>query len=319
MDRTGSLAQKTNLNEDLMSKAKPKPPAAKPVMLERPLERQISPRERGTFLSTAHDLADTAGAAILPHFRKSVAVTNKAAKGFDPVTIADKAAEKAMRKALALAHPEHGIVGEEFADHNSSGRFRWILDPIDGTRAFIMGYPLWGTLIGLADGDQMVVGMMDQPYTRERFWATDPGPGKGPAGASFRGADGKIKKLKTRACTSLSDAILACTTMEMFKSTHERVAFLEVSSRVRMTRFGGDCYAYCLLAAGQIDLVIEASLKAVDIAPLVPIIEQAGGVVTNWAGGSAMHGGRVIAAGDPKLHALALKFLANERSDTMMA
>lgn len=301
-----------------MAKPKPTPKSTpKPIATAKPAAPPS--RDRPPFLATAHALADTAGAAILPHFRKSVAVTNKAVKGFDPVTIADRAAEKEMRKSLALTHPDHGIVGEEFADHDGAGRYRWILDPIDGTRAFIMGYPLWGTLIGLADGDRMLLGMMDQPYTRERFWAVDPGAGKAPAGASFRGADGKIKKLKTRTCASLSEAVLACTTMEMFKSTHERVAFLEVSSRVRMTRFGGDCYAYCLLAAGQIDLVIEASLKAVDIAPLVPIIEQAGGVVTNWGGGSAMHGGRVIAAGDPKLHAQALKILANERSDILTA
>lgn len=296
----------------------PKPKlSAKPIAVAR---AQAAPRPSSKgYLTTANELADIAGRTILPHFRKAVVVTNKAGKGFDPVTIADQAAEKAMRKALAVAHPEHGIVGEEFADHNGNSRFRWILDPIDGTRAFIMGYPLWGTLIGLADGDQMILGMMDQPYTQERFWATDPGHGKAGSGALFRGADGKQKKLKTRTCASMGDAILACTSMEMFKSTHERVAFLEVSSRVRMTRFGGDCYAYCLLAAGQIDLVIEASLKAVDIAPLVPIIEQAGGVVTNWAGGSAMHGGRVVAAGDPKLHAQVLRFLSNERSDTMLA
>jgi histidinol phosphatase-like enzyme (inositol monophosphatase family) len=282
-------------------------------------ERPLSNRDRAAFLETAHGLADISGAAVLPHFRQSISVENKAAKGFDPVTIADKAAERAMRKALALQHPEHGIIGEEFADRTGAGRFNWILDPIDGTRAFIMGYPLWGTLIGLSDHDQMVIGMMDQPYTRERFWAINANDDKPSKGASFRGADGKVKKIKTRACAKLADATLACTTMEMFKTGHERVAFLELSSRVQMTRFGGDCYAYCLLAAGQIDLVVEASLKAVDIAPLIPIIEQAGGVVTTWSGGSGINGGRIIAAGDPKLHAQALKILSNERSDVQYA
>jgi histidinol phosphatase-like enzyme (inositol monophosphatase family) len=280
-------------------------------------DRPLSPRDRAAYLQAAHDLADISGGVILPYFRKPIPVENKASKGFDPVTMADRAAEKAMRKELALRHPEHGIIGEEFADRDGAGRFNWILDPIDGTRAFIMGYPLWGTLIGLSDHDQMVIGMMDQPYTRERFWGVN--DGKPAKGGAFRGPDGKIKKLKTRACPKIGDAILACTTMEMFKTPHERVAFMEISSRVKMTRFGGDCYAYCLLAAGQIDLVIEASLKAVDIAPLVPIIEQAGGVVTTWSGGNAINGGRIIAAGDPKLHAAAMRFLANERSDVHVA
>jgi myo-inositol-1(or 4)-monophosphatase len=289
---------------------------AKPA--KSPTVKPATNRTGSRFLATAHDLADLGGAQILPYFRKPMAIDNKdqsaGRNSFDPVTAADRNAEKAMRKHLALAHPDHGIIGEEFADRDGGGRYSWILDPIDGTRAFIMGYPLWGTLIGLAERDHMLLGMMDQPYTRERFWAVGAGDAAG-KGASFRGPDGKVKKIRTRACASLGDAILACTTMEMFKSPHERVAFMEVSSRVRMTRFGGDCYAYCLLAMGQIDLVIEASLKSVDIAPLVPIIEAAGGVVTNWAGGSAMHGGRVVAAGDRRLHALALKVLANERSD----
>jgi fructose-1,6-bisphosphatase/inositol monophosphatase family enzyme len=177
-----------------------------------------------------------------------------------------------------------------------------------------MGYPLWGTLIGLADGADMVVGMMDQPYTRERFWGI--GGGKG---AYFRDPDGKTKRLKTRSCAGLGDAILACTTLDMFQTPHEKAAFAAVSAKVRMTRFGGDCYAYCLLAAGHIDLVIEANLKSVDIAPLIPIITEAGGVVTSWTGGPAIDGGQIIAAGDVKLHALAVKILANARTDVLTA
>ncbi len=277
-----------------------------------PSTSPLTSRQRAAVLATAHALADLAGKTILPHFRKAIKVENKSARGFDPVTIADTAAEKAMRKVLAVSHPDHGIIGEEFADRQGSGRFNWILDPIDGTRAFIMGYPLWGTLIGFADGSDMVVGMMDQPYTRERFWATRNG-----TGAFFRGPDGKTKKVKTRTCGKLDEAILACTTLEMFTTPHEQAAFANVSQRVRMTRFGGDCYAYCLVAAGQIDLVIEASLKSVDIAPLIPIIEQAGGIVTSWSGGPAISGGQVIAAGDAKLHAAALKVLSNTRSHTV--
>jgi myo-inositol-1(or 4)-monophosphatase len=257
-------------------------------------------------LATAHRLADTAGDVILPYFRKGVAVDNKAAKGFDPVTIADTAAEKAMRALIARLHPDHGIIGEEFGDVASAGAYNWILDPIDGTRAFITGYPLWGTLIGLVDGDRPIVGMMDQPYTRERFWAA---PGGRAKTARFRGPDGRERSIATRACPKLADAVLACTSPDMFKTPADRAAFDAVSKRAKLTRFGGDCYAYCMLAAGNVDLVIEAGLKAVDIAPLIPIIEAAGGVVTTWDGGSAIGGGAVIAAGDAKLHATAMKVL----------
>jgi histidinol phosphatase-like enzyme (inositol monophosphatase family) len=257
-------------------------------------------------LATAHRLADAAGQTILPHFRRPIAVDNKAAKGFDPVTIADTAAEQAMRALIAKLHPDHGIIGEEFDDVSAAGTCHWILDPIDGTRAFITGYPLWGTLIGLVDGTTPILGMMDQPYTRERFWATPTGRTKS---ARLRGPDGKDRAISTRACPKLADAVLACTSPDMFKTPAERAGFEAVSRRVKLTRFGGDCYAYCMLAAGHVDLVIEANLKAVDIMPLVPIIEAAGGVVTTWDGGSAIRGGAVVAAGDAKLHAAAMKLL----------
>jgi histidinol phosphatase-like enzyme (inositol monophosphatase family) len=257
-------------------------------------------------LATAHALADAAGNVIRPYFRKAIAVDNKAAKGFDPVTIADKAAEQAMRALIAKLHPDHGIIGEEFDDVAGDGRYNWILDPIDGTRAFISGYPLWGTLIGLIDGAKPLAGMMDQPYTRERFWAA---PGGRTKGARFRGPDGKECAIATRACPKLADAVLACTSPDMFTTPAERAGFDNVSKRTKLTRFGGDCYAYCMLAAGHVDLVIEASLKSVDIMPLVPIIEAAGGVVTTWDGGSAIRGGAIIAAGDANLHAAAMKLL----------
>ena len=153
-------------------------------------------------LETAHALADAAGAKILPHFRKAMAVENKDhGQGFDPVTIADKAAERAMRSHIHALFPEHGILGEEYAAHETASRYRWVLDPIDGTRAFICGFPLWGVLIGLLDGDDAILGMMDQPYTRERFWAVG---GK----ARMRSADGKTRTLKTRACAKLAAAVL---------------------------------------------------------------------------------------------------------------
>ncbi len=264
------------------------------------------------YLATAHDLAGIARAEILPYFRRTMRVTNKEAGGFDPVTAADKAAERAMRKEIARRHPDHTIIGEEYAAFEADGPLKWVLDPIDGTKAFIMGYPLWGVLIGLMDGAETILGMMDQPFTGERFYAADPRiTHKGqPKGAFWTGPrSDKPKRLKTRACGNLAEAILGCTTPDMFKATEERERFAALSKQVRMTRYGGDCYAYCLLAAGHVDLVVEASLKAVDIVALIPIIEQAGGVVTDWKGGPATNGGRIIAAGDPKTHAAALKIL----------
>jgi len=255
-------------------------------------------------LAAAHDLADAAGAKIRPHFRKPRAVENKdRGAGFDPVTEADKAAERAMRSLIRRRFPAHGILGEEYAAHDGAGRYRWVLDPIDGTRAFICGFPLWGVLIGLLDGDDPILGMMDQPYSGERFWAAG-------TKAHMRDAAGKTRTLKTRDCKRLQDAVLVSTSPDLFQSADEQAAFARVRDTVRMTRYGGDCYAYAMLAAGQIDLVVEAGLKAVDIVALIAIIERAGGRVTTWTGETAIHGGRIVAAGDPRLHEAALRRLA---------
>jgi len=255
-------------------------------------------------LTEAHLLADAAGAKILPHFRKALKVENKhKGSGFDPVTIADMAAERAMRQAIRKRFPDHGITGEEYDVHASASRYTWVLDPIDGTRAFMCGLPTWGTLIGLLDGDAPIVGMMDQPYVRERFWAAG---GK----AQMRAADGRVRPIKTRKCARLADAVLSATSMEIFATKSELAAFNRIGEATRMLRFGADCYAYCMLAAGHIDLVVEAGLKDVDIVALIPIIEAAGGVVTSWNGGSPAAGGQVIACGDPALHKAALAVLA---------
>ena len=254
------------------------------------------------FVIFAHELADNAGSVILPHFRGAGAVSNKAEQAFDPVTEADRAAERIMRGMIRDKYPEHGIHGEEFDDVPANGPYRWILDPIDGTRSFILGLPSWGTLIGLAAEGLPVVGMMDQPYVKERFWGSK-------AGAFFRGSQGE-RQIHTRPCASLSEAILAATSPDIFnKGDAER--FQSLSRYMRMTRFGGDCYLYCLLAMGLIDIVAEASLKAFDIAPLIPIIEAAGGIVTTWDGGDPAHGGRILAVGDPALHEAAIQALGH--------
>lgn len=255
------------------------------------------------FHAVAHDLADLSAAAILPHFRKALRVDNKAAgAGFDPVTAADRAAERAVSRVLAERLPDHGLEGEEYGNRAGAGRYRWIVDPIDGTRAFILGLPLWGTLIGLMDGETPLLGLMNQPYTRERFWSTR-------KAARFRGADGRERAIRVRACPRLADAMLTTTHPDMFMAGHESERFGAVKARARSTRYGGDCYAYCLLAAGHIDVIIEAGLKPFDIMPLIPIIERAGGIVTAWDGASAAGGGRVVACGDARVHAEVLNLL----------
>jgi histidinol phosphatase-like enzyme (inositol monophosphatase family) len=261
-----------------------------------PAQLVPKPVPAAELLAVAHDLADAAGKRILPYFRKTLTIENKhASGGFDPVTIADKAAERVMRQAIRKRFPDHAITGEEFAAHDSASRYRWVLDPIDGTRGFMCGLPTWGTLIGLMDGAVPIFGMMDQPYTRDRFWAVR---GK----AQTRGADGKVRPLKTRACAALDQAVLSTTSPEMFTGRAERAIFEGISRDSKMIRYGADCFAYAMLAAGHIDVVIEAGLKEVDIVALIPIIEAAGGYVTSWTGGSAAQGGNVLASGDPRLH-----------------
>jgi len=246
-------------------------------------------------------LADAASEAIMPHFRASTAVDTKSESRFDPVTIADRGAEQAMRRLINATHPGHGIVGEEYGSENPDAEFVWILDPIDGTRSFITGLPVWGTLIGLLRNGDPVLGMMAQPFTGERF------AGDGTR-AWYSGPDG-ARDLRTRPCARLADASLFTTTPMIF-APDDRVAYDRVEASVRLPRYGCDCYAYCMVAAGHADAVVEAGLQAYDIAPLIPIITGAGGRVTSWDGRSAAAGGRVAATGDPRLHDLILAKLA---------
>lgn len=249
-----------------------------------------------------HTLATVSGEAILPFFRTALGVEDKSrGRAFDPVTAADRAAEQVMRRLITQHFPEHGIIGEEFGDERRDAPYVWALDPIDGTKSFIAGMPAWGTLIGLLKEGTPVYGMMHQPFIRERFF------GDG-ATARYQGPAGE-RMLHTRDCTGLDDAILF-TTSPLLMDAPDRAAFQQVESRVRLSRYGGDCYAYCMVAAGLVDLVIETGLQDHDVIALVPIIEGAGGIVTNWEGGSAAEGGRVIAAGSRAVHAAALDLLA---------
>jgi myo-inositol-1(or 4)-monophosphatase len=252
-------------------------------------------------LDLAHTLADRAGKVILPHFRADGGLEHKGGAAFDPVTEADFAAETAIRASLAEAYPGHGIIGEELGQLEPDADYCWVIDPIDGTRAFIMGQPLWGTLIGVLKKGQPLLGLMDQPFTGERFWSGD-------HQAWFRHG-GAERPMRTRSCPALSQALLASTSPDLFAGEEEQARFESLSRAARLRRFGGDCYNYCLLALGQIDLVVEAGLKQFDIVPLIPIIERAGGVVSTWDGGSPLKGGRILAAGDPRLHAQAVDML----------
>jgi myo-inositol-1(or 4)-monophosphatase len=254
------------------------------------------------FLATAHALADTAGAVILPHFRTDGAVDHKGGDLFDPVTAADRDAESAIRGKIAGAYPTHGVLGEEFEPLNPDAEYCWVIDPIDGTRAFILGLPLWGTLIGLTRAGAPLLGVMDQPFTGERFWS-------GETESLFRHGD-RTRSIRVRPCAKLGDALLATTSTDFFTTEDEHRRFDVLSRAVRLRRFGGDCYNYCLLAMGHIDLVVEAGLKPFDIVPLIPIIERAGGIVTNWEGGDPRQGGRILAAGDERVHRAAMQVLS---------
>ncbi|MFM9975757.1 MAG: histidinol-phosphatase [Beijerinckiaceae bacterium] len=253
------------------------------------------------FSNFVDELATCSGRAIMPFFRSFLAADDKSAGGvFDPVTEADRASEAIMRRMIQETFPEHGIIGEEYGVHNPQARYVWVLDPIDGTKAFISGLPTWGTLIGLKQDGIPVYGMMHQPFTGERF----SGNGKS---ARLISASGE-RQLKTRPCADLASATLMTTSPRLLPE-NERAAYLRVEDVVRLPRYGCDCYAYCVLAAGHVDLVIEAGLKPYDIVALIPIIEGAGGIVTSWTGGAATDGGAVIASGDRRVHDAALRLL----------
>lgn len=252
-------------------------------------------------LAVADDLADAARSVILPYFRaETLAADNKRAEGYDPVTIADRAAEEAMRAILAERRPGDGIMGEELGETAGTSGLTWMLDPIDGTRGFISGTPTWGVLIALADESGPIFGLIDQPYIGERFIG-------GQGLAQMSGPQG-VRALATRAPRPLAEATVFTTFPEVGDAS-ERSAFEAVAGRARLTRYGCDCYAYALVAAGQVDLVIEAGLQPYDIQAPMAVIQAAGGIVTDWTGGPAHEGGRVLAAANARIHAEALELL----------
>jgi histidinol phosphatase-like enzyme (inositol monophosphatase family) len=251
-----------------------------------------------SLLPLANRLADAARAAALPHFRMaSGAADNKAATGYDPVTEADRAAERAIRAILDAERPDDAIEGEEYGSKPGASGLTWHLDPVDGTRAFVAGLTSWCVLIGLAAKDEegrdtAVLGVIDQPYLDERY--------VGGAGESWLIARGRTEKLATRPCPALTDAILS-TTDYFILTLPERGAFEHLRATARLTRYGLDAYAYARLAAGTIDMVAETGLKSHDVCALIPVIEGAGGVVTDWRGNKPKLGGQIVAAANRKI------------------
>ncbi|MGE5516079.1 MAG: histidinol-phosphatase [Bacteroidota bacterium] len=250
------------------------------------------------FVALAERLAEAARPVVRKYFRTPVAVDDK--PDDSPVTIADREAEAAMRVLIAETFPEHGILGEEHGSHNTGAEWVWVLDPIDGTKAFITGKPSFGTLIALAHRGTPVLGVIDQAILNERWLGGVGHP------TTLNGAPARV-----RSCDALAKAYAYTTGPEFFDAA-TLPAWNRIAAKVKQPRYGCDCYAYALLTSGFVDLVVEAGLKPYDYAALVPVIENAGGIVTDWTGGKlTIHSdGRVCAAGDARLHAQALEVLA---------
>ncbi|MBR9972365.1 histidinol-phosphatase [Magnetospirillum sulfuroxidans] len=249
------------------------------------------------FIALAHQLADAARPVIRHYFRTPVDVDDKA--DASPVTIADREAETAMRRLIMAAFPEHGILGEEHGRHNTDAEYVWVLDPIDGTKAFITGKPSFGTLIALCRNGVPILGVIDQAITNERWIGGSGHP------TSLNG-----QPVRTRGCDALAKAYAYTTGPEYFDDA-TRPGWDRIAAAVKLARYGCDCYAYALIATGFVDLVAEAGLKPYDYCALVPVIENAGGTVSDWRGEPVtLHSpGTICAAGDARLHAQALAVL----------
>jgi len=273
------------------------------------MAQTLSTAEQNDLMRVAHLMVDAARPETLRLFRApGLVADNKLSTGagFDPVTQADRAAEEAMRMILARERPDDGIIGEEFGTKAGTSGLTWVLDPIDGTRGFISGTPTWGVLVSVADVSGPLFGIIDQPFIGERFAG-------GFGVAEVNGPMGK-HPLETRKTTAFKDATLL-TTFPEIGTAAERRAFMQIEKDVNLTRYGMDCYGYALLAAGQVDLVIEAGLQPYDIHAPICVVRAAGGVVSNWQGGAAHHGGQIIAAANPDVHAVAMSVLQDSLNE----
>jgi histidinol phosphatase-like enzyme (inositol monophosphatase family) len=249
----------------------------------------------------ARMLAAEAANAILPFFRTDTAIEVKSGAVWDPVTEADKAGERAMRSLIEKHYPDHGILGEEYGAKDAKSAFTWILDPVDGTRAFICGMPTWATLIGLNQEGEPRLGIMHQPHVGETFFGNPDG--------AWLDYGGKLRPLHVRATRPIGEATLTTTAPELYRSDFEKSVLSRLSAATRLTRYGGDAYFFCLMAAGQIDIAMDARMEPYDIAPLIPIMRGAGGSVSTWDRGNPAQGGNVIAASGEELLEQALRLI----------
>jgi histidinol phosphatase-like enzyme (inositol monophosphatase family) len=253
----------------------------------------------------AQRLADASGAAIRPFFRQRIAVTHKpGVHAFDPVTEADKGAERAIRAIIDRERPTDAILGEEFGEKpagDPGNKWRWVLDPVDGTRAFITGRHEWGSLIALEHDGVPVLGILDQPVLGERFLGVN--------GRALLLEGEKRTALKVRECADLKDAILCVTDPFSYFSSEQAAAFQRVSKCARLTRYSGDCYLFAALALGFVDIVIEAGFKPWDVAALIPLVNGAGGIITSWDGEDCRDGKTILACGDRRIHQAAMALL----------
>jgi histidinol phosphatase-like enzyme (inositol monophosphatase family) len=261
-------------------------------------------------IAFAHSLADAAGTVIRPLFRRRIDVEDKTmlVQGqtvFDPVTAADKGAEAAIRAIIERERPNDGILGEEYGEKSGSNGLRWVLDPVDGTRAFITGRHEWGSLIALEKDGRPVLGIIDQPVLGERFVGVSDGKQK----SCILRERGDETALRVRPCPDLAEAILCATSPVDYFDALERSALRRLRERVRMSRWGGDCYIFGVLAMGYVDLIVESYFKRWDVAALIPVVEGAGGIITDWEGGDCCAGGQCLAAGDARIHEAAMTLL----------
>ena len=253
-------------------------------------ERNEMSQEIARLLEFARELAAASAKVILPQFRKNIAIEVKQAKDWDPVTEGDRAAERTIRNLIESQFPTHGIIGEEYGTKSGSSAYTWVLDPIDGTRSFVIGMPTWATLIGLYRDGKPLLGVMNQPYVGDMFYGSPDG-----AWLDHRGT---IQPIKCRKPVSLIHAAAGTTSPHLYKPNSN---FETMRTSVQLMRYGGDAYFFSLLAAGHLDLAMDAGLQIYDIAALIPIITGAGGVVGTWDGKDPSQGGNILAASGPAL------------------
>ncbi len=250
-------------------------------------------------------LADEARKISLQYYKKKIKIESKLDKGFDPVTIADIKIQNKLNRLISKYYPDHSVLGEE-ASNIKESPYEWCIDPIDGTKSYIQGVPLWGTLISLAKNKEIIIGIADIPALNERY--------VGYSKISYKMIRGKKSRLKVSNVNNLKDTILNTTSPYVFASKSDQSSFERLSKKVKSTRLGGDCYSYCLLADGHIDVVVESGLKPWDIRALEPIIKNSGGIIKTWENKNIYNGGRIIACNNEKLYKLSKSILIKKPS-----